>query len=103
MIILVTNLKKKLPDGFINELILCNKDISTIVQNFNCEKGNIILGKECVTLYGDGYIFDSLCDIKFKLGPLAFLQVNHVQAEKLYNIAVDMADASRLYFIKQLL
>lgn len=92
MIILVTNLKKKLPEGFIKDIISKNKNITTIIQNLNCEKGNIILGKECETLYGDGYIFDNLCDIKFKLGPLAFLQVNRLQAEKLYNIAVDMAE-----------
>lgn len=92
MVILVTNSKKKLPDAFVNGLIFCNKDITTVIQNYNCEKGNIILGKECSVLYGDGFIYDCLCDIKFRLGPLAFLQVNHVQAEKLYNIAVESAD-----------
>ncbi len=91
MIILVTNSKKKLSETFVNALISSNNNITTVVQNFNCDKGNIILGNECAVLYGDGFIYDSLCDIKFKLGPLAFLQVNHLQAEKLYNIAVDMA------------
>lgn len=94
MVIFVTNSRKKLPEGFVNDLISSNNTITTIVQNFNCEKGNIILGSECVTLFGNGYIDDVICDIKFKLGPLAFLQVNHLQAEKLYNIAVDMAELS---------
>ena len=92
MVILVTNSKKKLSEVFVNALISNNNYITTVVQNFNCDKCNIILGNECVVLYGDGFIFDSLCDIKFKLGPLAFLQVNHLQAEKLYNLAVNMAE-----------
>ncbi len=94
MLILVTNSTKKLPDAFINDLISSNSQITTVIQNINCEKGNIILGKECSVLFGDGFIYDSLCDIKFKLRPLAFLQVNRLQAEKLYNAAVNMANLS---------
>lgn len=38
-----------------------------------------------------GYIFDKLGDYEFKISPLSFYQVNPVQTELLYNIAIDYA------------
>jgi 23S rRNA (uracil1939-C5)-methyltransferase len=94
MIILVTNSTKRLPDALTEELKKRLNTISTIIQNINTEKGNIILGKQCITLYGDGFISDTMCGITFRLRPLAFLQVNRIQAEKLYNVALDFAELS---------
>jgi 23S rRNA (uracil1939-C5)-methyltransferase len=62
------------------------------VQNINTTRGNVILGEECITLYGEGYIVDRLGDFKFKISPLSFYQVNPVQTEALYNVALDYAD-----------
>ncbi len=92
MVILVTNSKKKLSETVVNALKTSIPQMTTLVQNVNCQKGNIILGNECIILSGNGYINDTMSDIKFRLRPLAFLQVNTVQAEKLYNIALDFAD-----------
>ena len=46
-------------------------------------------------IYGEGYIYDILGDYKFKISPLSFYQVNPVQAEKLYNLGVEMAQISK--------
>ena len=92
MVILVTNSDKKLPESFVNDIKISLPFITTLIQNVNIKKGNIILGSKCYTLFGNGYINDSLCDIKFRLRPLAFLQVNPYQAEKLYNTALDYAN-----------
>lgn len=59
--------------------------------NVNKEKTNVILGKKCITLYGDNYITDILCGLKFNISPLSFYQVNRTQAEKLYSIAQSYA------------
>ena len=91
MVILVTNLDKKLPENLIIDIKNSMPFITTLIQNVNTKKGNIILGNKCITLFGNGYINDTLCDIKFRLRPLAFLQVNPVQAEKLYQTAIDFA------------
>lgn len=64
----------------------------TFVLNENTENTNVVLGKKCTALYGDGYITDILCGIKIKLSPLSFYQVNHDGAEKLYNKAKEYVD-----------
>ena len=56
---------------------------------------NVILGKENINIYGDGYIKDKLGDYIFKISPLSFYQVNPIQAEKLYNIGVEGAMISK--------
>ena len=56
---------------------------------------NVILGKENINLYGDGYITDKLGEYTFKISPLSFYQVNPVQAEKLYNIGVEGANITK--------
>ncbi|MBE7091704.1 MAG: 23S rRNA (uracil(1939)-C(5))-methyltransferase RlmD [Clostridiales bacterium] len=92
MVILVTNCNEKLPDNFINDIKITLPFITTLIQNINTKKGNIILGSKCITLFGKGYINDILCGINFRLRPLAFLQVNANQAEKLYNTALEYAN-----------
>ena len=66
-------------------------DIATILVNVNAKKTNVILGEESVTLYGPGYIEDTLCGVPVRLGPLSFYQVNTLAAERLYGIAADYA------------
>mgnify|MGYP000470691669 FL=1 len=51
----------------------------------------MILGKECITLYGRPYIEDYIGDIKFQISPLSFYQVNPKQTEVLYNKALEFA------------
>ena len=63
----------------------------TLILNKNTEKTNVVLGAECETLYGDGFITDILCGVKVKLSPLSFYQVNHDTAELLYNKAKEYA------------
>lgn len=65
--------------------------VKTILINENRENTNVILGKTCRTLYGDGYITDTLCGLKFRLSPLSFYQVNRRQAERLYTKAAEYA------------
>lgn len=42
-------------------------------------------------LYGTPYIEDYIGEVKYRIQPLSFYQVNPVQTEKLYNIALDYA------------
>ena len=79
----------------INEIITKFTEIKTIVQNINMKNTNVILGQENINLYGDGYIEDKLGEYTFKISPLSFYQVNPIQAEKLYNLGVEMAQISK--------
>jgi len=70
-------------------------EIKAIIKNINMKNTNVILGKENINLYGNGYIEDILGEYRFKISPLSFYQVNPVQAEKLYNLGVNMAGISK--------
>jgi len=67
-------------------------NIASLVVNINKEDTNVILGRECVTLYGRPYIEDYIGDIKFQISPLSFFQVNPKQTEVLYNKALEFAN-----------
>lgn len=66
-------------------------DIATLLLNVNSKNTNVILGTETHTLYGPGYIEDTLCGVPVQLGPLSFYQVNTLAAERLYGIAAQYA------------
>lgn len=77
--------------------LLCEKypEIKTIVKNINNENTNVILGKENINLYGNGYIEDKLGEYIFKISPMSFYQVNPVQAEILYTTAINQANLDK--------
>ena len=92
MCILVINGKNfKEEKELVNALVSKFPKIKTIVKNINTKNTNVILGNENVNLYGDGYICDKLGDYTFKISPLSFYQINPVQTEKLYNLAIEGA------------
>ena len=62
-----------------------------LVLSVNTKKGNTVLGDEFITLYGPGYIEDTLCGLNFRLSPRSFYQVNHHQAQRLYRCAIQQA------------
>ena len=65
---------------------------ATLVLSVNTKKGNVVLGDEFITLYGPGYIEDTLCGLQFRLSPRSFYQVNHHQAQRLYEAAISQAE-----------
>ena len=70
-------------------------EVKTVVKNINMKNTNVIMGKENINIYGEGYINDKLGEYIFKISPHSFYQVNPIQAEKLYNIGVKAAQISK--------
>ncbi len=68
---------------------------TTLVLSVNTKKGNAVLGDRFLTLYGPGYIEDTLCGLNFRLSPRSFYQVNHHQAQRLYQAAIDQAGITK--------
>ena len=68
---------------------------TTLVLTVNTKKGNVVLGDEFLTLYGPGYIEDTLCGLRFRLSPRSFYQVNHAQAQRLYAAAIEQAEITK--------
>ena len=73
------------------ERLLKIAGMTSISFNINREKTNVILGKEIVNLYGPGYITDYIGNVKYRISPLSFYQVNPVQTERLYGTALEYA------------
>lgn len=96
MCVLVINGKKIPKENELAKFLLDKfSNIKTIVKNINTKNTNVILGRENINIYGDGYITDVLGEYTFKISPLSFYQVNPVQAEKLYNIGVEAAKITK--------
>ncbi len=96
MCIIVIN-GTKIPNEkeLVKEIIKNFKNVKTILKNINTKNTNVILEKQNINLYGDGYITDKLGDFIFKISPLSFYQVNPIQAEKLYKIGVEGAGITK--------
>ena len=68
---------------------------TSLVLSVNTKKGNTVLGDDFITLYGPGYIEDTLCGLTFRLSPRSFYQVNHHQAQRLYEAAIAQAQITK--------
>ena len=91
MVTLVVN--GDLPDAesFAEEMMETHPSVVSVLLNYNRERTNVILGKDCQVLKGKDYIEDTLCGLKFRLAPLSFYQVNGKMAERLYQKAAELA------------
>ncbi len=104
MVCLVVNTFKALPAqekliGLLQE----TPGMTSVSVSINTERTNVIMGKEVRTIWGEDTITDtihvrntsdfSLADkgISFHISPLSFYQVNPVQTEKLYSLALEYA------------
>ena len=81
------------------------KGMTSVSVSINTEKTNVIMGKEIHTLWGEPTILDTIHvrdmqkegypftgdELVFKISPLSFYQVNPVQTEKLYSLALEYA------------
>ncbi len=68
---------------------------TSLVLSVNTRRVNTILGDEFITLHGQGFIEDTLCGLTFRLSPRSFYQVNHYQAQKLYQTAISHAEITK--------
>ena len=92
MVCLVVN-GKKLPkaERLIEKLIQI-EGMTSITISPNTRRDNVIMGDSYEILWGQGYITDYIGNVKYQISPLSFYQVNPVQTEKLYGLALEYAD-----------
>lgn len=76
--------------NFVDELVRLHPEITTIVENENGRKTNVILGNKEKVLFGKGFIKDSILGMTFDISASSFYQVNPIQVEKLYKTALDL-------------
>ena len=59
-----------------------------VVLGENTRRGNAVLGDRYRTLWGRDYLTDTLCGLELRLSVPSFYQVNHDQAQRLYEKAL---------------
>ena len=59
------------------------------LHTINDDYADAVKTDEVRIYHGRDYFYEKLMDLKFKISPLAFFQVNTKAAEKLYNIVID--------------
>ena len=92
MVVLVTK-KKKFPQAAraIELIQAAVPEVTSIVQNINSEKTNVIFGDETLTLWGKDVIEDQIGDVRFEISARSFYQINPEQTEVLYGQALEYA------------
>lgn len=72
---------------------LCQiEGMTSITVSPNTKRTNVIMGDSYEVLWGQGTINDYIGDVKYQISPLSFYQVNPVQTEKLYGLALEYAE-----------
>ena len=92
MIVLVTRTAKLFPmSKIIPDILEALPEVVSIVQNVNPKRNNVIMGDETIVLHGEDVFHDDLLGHRFAISSKSFYQVNPVQTEKLYQLALDAA------------
>ena len=91
MVCLVVNGKKLPAEEKLIKSLTELEGMTSITLSANRERTNVIMGKEIRCLWGQGYITDYIGNVKYRISPLSFYQVNPAQTEKLYGLALEYA------------
>ena len=93
MVNLVTSLEdENLLKEYSSDLKVNFNEITTIVNNINLKKAAIAVGDYEKIFLGSGYIYDKIGAYKFRISANSFFQTNTLQADKLYQTALDFAE-----------
>ena len=92
MVCVVINAKKLPHADKLIEKLSSLEGMTSISISTNTEQTNVIMGGTFETLWGKDYITDYIGNIKYQISPLSFYQVNPVQTEKLYSLALEYAN-----------
>ena len=92
MVVLVTRSRElKNKTKFIAAIRDKLPNVTSIVQNINAKRTNVIFGDETNVLWGEEYIYDTIGDVKFAISARSFYQVNPEQTKVLYDKALEYA------------
>ncbi|AZI54352.1 23S rRNA (uracil(1939)-C(5))-methyltransferase RlmD [Epilithonimonas vandammei] len=68
--------------------------IKTLVFAINPKGNDSIYDLDIQTYFGEGYLFEEMDGLQFKIGPKSFFQTNYKQALELYRKTLEFADLS---------
>ena len=93
MVNLVTSEEKdELVNEYCDELRKEIPHVTTVINNINKKFAAVAVGDYEKVIYGSGFIYDEIGKHKFRISANSFFQTNTLQAEKLYQTALDFAE-----------
>ena len=75
----------------VSRLRAAHPEVATVVQNIQPRQTSVVLGPREKVLFGTGFIYDELLGLRYKISARSFYQVNPVQTERLYGLALELA------------
>lgn len=82
-------------DELVESLCETSSNIKSIMWMVNTDMADRTQSEDTYTLYGRDYIYDVMYGYKYRIWFDTFFQTNPTQAEKLVDLAIDMADAKK--------
>ncbi len=70
-------------------------EVIGVHQNINSSSGNVILGEKTLKLYGLPDLIERIGDIRLRISPEAFFQINTVQATRIYALVRKWANLNK--------
>ncbi|MBL1215553.1 MAG: 23S rRNA (uracil(1939)-C(5))-methyltransferase RlmD [Ignavibacteriae bacterium] len=96
MVNLVTSYEdEKLLNEYALELEEKFPAVTTFVNNINLKKALVAYGDYEKVFFGSGYIYDIIGKYKYRISANSFFQTNTMQAEKLYQTALEFASPEK--------
>lgn len=99
MICIIVNADRfRYAEALCSELKAACPELKSFSVNVNKARTNVIMGEKLINIYGPGYIEDIIHEpdgdneVRFKISPYSFFQVNSLQTERLYGTALEFAD-----------
>lgn len=92
LLVLVTRTEKPLKvESLLAQMREQGIPVVGIVQNVNDKRTNVVLGRKNLCLWGKDFLIDSIGEVKFKISPQSFYQVNRFETKELYRMAEKFA------------
>ena len=72
-------------------------EVISVHQNINGSTGNVVMGRETIRIIGVPDLIDQVGDIRLRISPTSFFQVNHEQAGRIYDLVRRWANLDRTH------
>lgn len=70
-------------------------EVISVQQNVNASEGNVVIGRDTLKMLGTPDLIDQVGDIRLRIAPASFFQVNNAQAARIYALVRQWAGLSK--------
>ena len=94
--------EKENRENLLNFILDKFPQIKTLLYAINSKGNDSVYDLDIQTYFGEGFIFEEMDELKFKIGPKSFFQTNYKQALNLYRKTLEFADIQENHVVYDL-